>query len=115
MVADLTGVSVASIFRARRELKIKGKLSTPKKSHSQIGITDRLTKYDDFEKTAIRRKVHDYFFRNECPTLKQLLTDVNKKFWILDGLLDEDVPLLIINTAESTESDTDLSDVEKLL
>lgn len=77
MVADLTGVSVASIFRARRELKIKGKLSTPKKSHSQIGITDRLTKYDDFEKTAIRRKVHDYFFCNECPTLKQLLTDVN--------------------------------------
>ena len=36
-----------------------------------------LGKVDDFLKSAIRSKVHKYFFENEQPTLDKILSDVN--------------------------------------
>lgn len=32
---------------------------------------------DDFDKNAIRRKVHQFFFRNEIPTVDSVLREVN--------------------------------------
>lgn len=35
-------------------------------------------KVDDFERNVIRRKVHDFWFRKEIPTLNKILMAVNE-------------------------------------
>lgn len=73
-VAEHTGVGVASVYRVVKDFKEKGFSSTPSKNRRKSSICERL---DDFTKTAIKRKVHELFFRNELPTINKVLKSVN--------------------------------------
>jgi transposase len=74
-VAKNTGIGVASVFRVLRDFKENGKSVTPSKNRKK---SKAFEKVDDFTKTAIRRKVHDFYFRNEIPTINKVLKSVNE-------------------------------------
>lgn len=75
-----TGTSERSIYRVVREYKTQKKLKSPKKPKKRKNV---LAKIDDFDRNAIRRKVHEFYFRNELPTIDRVLKNVNN---------DEDLP-----------------------
>lgn len=74
-VASKTGVCGRSIYRIIREYKDKHEFSEPKTNQNRTNIIDSV---DEFDKNAIRRKVHQYFFRSELPTIDKVLRDVNE-------------------------------------
>jgi hypothetical protein len=57
--AYFTGVSESSIYPAIREYKTSHILKSPKKLKLRKKISESV---DEFERNAIRRKVHDFFF-----------------------------------------------------
>lgn len=73
-VANKSGASVSSVYRIMIEYKTKHEFSEPKTNQNRKQIVESV---DDFDRNAIRRKVHQYFFRNELPTLEKVLRDVN--------------------------------------
>lgn len=76
LTAEFTGVSVSSIHRVRNEKKKDGAVKTPIKTRKRKKPV--LEKFDDFNKTAVRLKVHNFFFfKNELPTLNKILSAVN--------------------------------------
>lgn len=88
-VAEATGVSRSSIQRILKENKTpksprQPTFSTPKKKWKKV---NKKTSTDDFEKTVIRRTVHE-FHTNEGqrPTLKSLLPIVREKIGFRGGI-----------------------------
>lgn len=71
---NIAGVSSSSVYAVMREYKQKHYFSVPKPYPSRKKIIDMV---DDFDLNAIRRKVHQFFFRNEMPTINSILKDVN--------------------------------------
>ncbi|XP_071041417.1 uncharacterized protein [Parasteatoda tepidariorum] len=59
--ASAAGVSTASVFRIIKEYKRDSILHSPKRTKSRKSFLDDI---DDFDKNAVRRKVHDFFRRN---------------------------------------------------
>lgn len=81
-VAEMVGVGKSTVYRIVSEYKkdhIKGVLS-PRNKKQRLCAFDKI---DDFSKCAIRRKVHEFFFRNEQPTVEKVLRVVNE---------DDDLP-----------------------
>lgn len=72
--ARATGVCKSSVFKVLREYKECGILNSPKKTKLRKCILEEI---DDFDRNAIRRKVHEFFFRNELPTINKVLKVVN--------------------------------------
>lgn len=75
-VAEMTGVSKRSVYSVIN-VYLKNKtlgLSSPKNKKSRVAAVDKL---DEFTKCAIRRKVHEFFFKNEQPTINKILSAVN--------------------------------------
>lgn len=74
-VASSLGVGKSSVFNILKEYRITGEVKSPKKQKPKektiINATDECTK------TAIRRNIHAFFFRNEIPTLDKICTVVN--------------------------------------
>lgn len=92
LVSNLSGVSVASINRMQHEFQVKGVLSTPgKKRPSSAGKATRVNKYDEFTLSAIRRKVHFFYKRNEIPTAAKIMKVVNE---------DNELPTLSVRTVQ---------------
>lgn len=73
-VANKTGVCSRSVYNIIREYTTNHKFSAPKTNQNRKKIVDLV---DDFSRNAIRRIVHQYFFRNELPTLDKVLKDIN--------------------------------------
>ena len=73
-VAEISGVSRSSVYKIIKEYKCNHSLSEPKSYPKRKKMTEAV---DDFDRTAIRRKVHTYFFRNELPTIDKILKEVN--------------------------------------
>ncbi|XP_048361522.1 uncharacterized protein LOC125437708 [Sphaerodactylus townsendi] len=94
----LTGMSSAPIYRAKKLWHTTGGvLQTPgKKRPRKSGTKRRDVKCDSFSRCAIRGIVHKYFFRNEPPTLKKILNDVNS---------DQDLPCISQTTLHSILKD----------
>lgn len=73
--ASTSGVGEASVYRIIREKKNStAGFSSPKKNKPRKTIQDKV---DDCDKTVIRRIVHQFFFRNEIPTIDNVLGAVN--------------------------------------
>lgn len=53
----------------------KGSVSSPNKTKIRPTVTEKV---DDFDQNAIRQKVHEFWHRQEIPTLKKILTAVNE-------------------------------------
>lgn len=58
------------MYTVVREYKATHSLQSPKKEKPRAKIVERL---DEFDKNAIRRKVHQFYFRNELPTIDKVL------------------------------------------
>jgi hypothetical protein len=59
---------------------------TPDKKRQSKGVrrNNREVKYDDFIRSSIRRKVHEFYFRNQPPALNSVLTAINKDPYLPD-------------------------------
>lgn len=73
--ANISGVSSSSVYRILREYRANHSLADPKKYPSRKKINDAI---DDFDRNAIRRIVHNFFFHNELPTVDKVLRVVNE-------------------------------------
>lgn len=71
--AQVMGTSAKTISRILNEYKT-GTVSTPDRSKPKYDIVENL---DDFTLSAIRRKVHHFYFDNELPTINKVLKAVN--------------------------------------
>lgn len=82
-VSRLTGVSERTVARLKKEV-LRGTLKSPKRKRLRLAngtpptVTGktRMQRYDSFTLGALRRKVHQYFMRNEAPTAEKILSDV---------------------------------------
>jgi hypothetical protein len=70
-----TGVSECSIYRVIEEYKSTHILKSPQKVKLRKKFSESV---DEFERNAIRRKVHDIFFRHELPMIDKVLAAINK-------------------------------------
>jgi len=48
--------------------------SSPNKNKIRSTVTEKI---DEFDKNAIRQKIHGFWFRREIPTLQKILTAIN--------------------------------------
>lgn len=73
-VSNKTGVSCASVYNVIRDYKNSHTFAAPKTNQNRKNSFDAI---DDFDRNAIRRKIHNFFFKNEMPTLDKVLKEVN--------------------------------------
>ncbi|XP_026321135.1 uncharacterized protein LOC113231156 [Hyposmocoma kahamanoa] len=78
--AETAGVSLATVYKVLKQYRNEHRVSSPVAPPQRATIIDKLL---DFELSAIRRKVHEFFFRNELPTVDNVLMSVNE---------DDDLP-----------------------
>lgn len=80
------GIAESSVYKIMKEHRETGLLSSPKKKTGRASIVNQMT---EEAKGAIRRIVHNYFQRNELPTLNKLVTAVQT---------DDNIPTLSRST-----------------
>lgn len=73
--ANILGVAVSSIYKILKDYKEKNTISAPVTTKAKPNILDKI---DDFDKSAIRKKVHSFFLKGELPTLKKVLSDADE-------------------------------------
>ncbi|KAH7934877.1 hypothetical protein HPB52_001701 [Rhipicephalus sanguineus] len=82
-VAEMLGVSESTVFKVRREAKASsssgGNLSTPSRKRPRNAKRRRSTKYDSFTLCALRSCVHDFFRRNEIPTVEKITNEFSNR------------------------------------
>lgn len=67
--AEILNISRPSIYRVLKEHKENENFSSPKTPGPKFNFKNKL---DDFTLSAIRRKVHGFFYRKELPTLNKV-------------------------------------------
>lgn len=67
--AELLGLSAITVQRILKERKTTGTFSSPKKAGPK---TNFLQKMDEYTYSAIRRIVHQFYRRNEIPTVAKV-------------------------------------------
>lgn len=78
--SEIVGASKSTIWRIIKEYKSTGKVSSPRHVPTNHTV---IAKLDDFVLTAIRGKVHQFYYANDLPTIDKVLKAVNE---------DEDLP-----------------------
>lgn len=79
--AELTGISLTTMFAIKRDVKEHGKASAPRRTLfacKNSGKGHRAKKYDTFTLAAIRRIVHNFFFANVPPTIQMILEKIHE-------------------------------------
>lgn len=71
---EITGVSKTSVYAVFKEYRETHVIKPKGTTRNKMSIWDKL---DGFEKSAIRRKVHAFFFNGELPNLNKILRAVN--------------------------------------
>nr|XP_034174313.1 uncharacterized protein LOC117601553 [Osmia lignaria] len=74
MVSKTSGIGVSTITAVLAEYRKTGKVSSPTVTRTKLGIFDKL---NDEQKSKIRQYVHDFWQRQEVPTVKKTLELVN--------------------------------------
>ena len=80
-IAEELGFGVKTVRNTINTYVHEGTVSSPRRK--RIRNHSAWKALDDFSRTAIRFKVHEFFRRNELPTLNAVLASVNE---------DEDLP-----------------------
>ena len=73
-ISTRSGIGIGTIKRTIREYKSTGTLSSPVNKKNRPTVVDKV---DDFDKNAIRQKIHAFWFRREIPTLPKMLQVIN--------------------------------------
>ncbi|XP_072383841.1 uncharacterized protein [Diabrotica undecimpunctata] len=74
IVGNKVGVCGTSVFNVIKEYKTTNKLTAPKTNKNR---KIKLDNVDEFTRNAIRRIVHQFFFKNEIPTVDKILNQIN--------------------------------------
>ncbi|KAL4154003.1 hypothetical protein QTP88_001836 [Uroleucon formosanum] len=69
-----TGIGQNTIQRTIAEYKNAKPIKSPNKKKIRLTFKEKV---DDFERNAIRKKVHDFWFSRQVPTLDKILISVN--------------------------------------
>jgi len=75
IISEESGIGQRTVSVTLSEYRNKGTVSSPNKTKVRPTVTEKV---DDFDQDAIRKKVHEFWHRREIPTLKKILTAVNK-------------------------------------
>ncbi|XP_060855338.1 uncharacterized protein LOC132933017 [Metopolophium dirhodum] len=75
IISKELGIGQNNIQLTISEYKNNKTVSSPNKSKIRATFKDKI---DDFERDAIRRKVHEFWFRKQLPTLDKILRAVNE-------------------------------------
>lgn len=78
MITELSktsGIGQRTISMTLSEYKKQGTVSSPNRKKKRSTVVENV---DDFDKNAIRRKIHDFWFNCEIPTFLKILTAVNE-------------------------------------
>ncbi|XP_026815523.1 uncharacterized protein LOC113555299 [Rhopalosiphum maidis] len=70
-----TGFGLRTIRSTVKEYKETGVVSSPNKKKIRSTVIEKI---DDFNKNAIRQKIHSFWFRREIPTLMKVLAVINE-------------------------------------
>jgi len=73
-ISHYTGIGQRTITTTLSDYKKKGIISSPNKNKIRPTVTEKI---NEFDKNAIRQKIHGFWFRREIPTLQKILTAVN--------------------------------------
>ncbi|RVE55110.1 hypothetical protein evm_000008 [Chilo suppressalis] len=73
-VSQILGISTRSVYRILKEQKENVQLSNRKKSGPKLTFKDKI---NDFDFSAIRRKVHQFFYEKDPPTIAKVHQVVN--------------------------------------
>jgi len=74
-LCNMTGVGRNTISKTISDYKNEGIFKSPNKTKYRISIIEKI---DDFEKNAVRRKVHDIWLKRQIPTLEKILTSIHE-------------------------------------
>lgn len=72
--ASILGIGVASVYRIIKEYATTGNVQSPSTTKKRLTFSEKV---DEFDKQAIRKKVHGFYLKSELPTLKKVLQAVN--------------------------------------
>lgn len=75
ILSEELGIGEKTISNTIKEYREDKTVTSPNKRRKCRNITN---KTDDFDKEAIRRKIHQFWLRRELPTLKKILMEVNE-------------------------------------
>lgn len=64
--ANILGIAVTTVFNVLKDIKENVSPTPPQRSGPKLTFKDKL---DEFTLSAIRRKVHSFFYNNEAPTI----------------------------------------------
>ncbi|VEN48333.1 unnamed protein product, partial [Callosobruchus maculatus] len=73
-VALKIGICKRSVYKVVREYRTRHSFAAPLTNQNRKHCIDLV---DHGDKSAIRRKVHQFVFRNELPTIHRVLKEVN--------------------------------------
>lgn len=74
-ISKSSGIGQRTIQTTLSEYKKQGTVSSPNKKKIRPTI---IQKIDDFDKNAIRQKIHDFWRNREVPTIEKILTSINE-------------------------------------
>ena len=70
-----TGIGITTVKRTIRDYRQKGVVCSPNKKKQRLTIIEKI---EDFDKNAIRQKIHGFWYRHEIPTLSKVLVAINE-------------------------------------
>lgn len=76
IISTETGIGQNSVQKTISDYKNTGVVKSPNRKKIRLTIKEKI---DDFEKNAVRRKVHNFWFKGEVPTLDKILKSVNEE------------------------------------
>lgn len=74
-ISKSCGIGRRTIITTLSEYKNRGTVTSPNKKKCRLDVTKKV---DDFDKNAIRQKVHSFWLNRNIPTLSKILTAVNE-------------------------------------
>jgi hypothetical protein len=74
-ISKSCGIGRRTIITTLSEYKNRGTVTSPNKKKCRLDVTKKV---DDFDKNAIRQKVHSFWLNRNIPTLTKILTAVNE-------------------------------------
>jgi len=74
-VSKTTGIGQRTVQITLAEYKKEGTVSSPNKKRVKPTIFEKV---DEFDKNAIRQKIHDFWRKREVPTVPKMLIAINE-------------------------------------
>jgi len=74
-ISKSSGIGQRTIISTLSEYKNRGTVTSPNKKKHRLTITQKV---DDFDRNAIRQKIHSFWLNRQIPTVLKMLTAVNE-------------------------------------